>query len=55
MCSSDLGPWTVTWPTVRWSGGAAPTLTTTASKADLITIYCRSAGSYAGAVAIPNY
>lgn len=27
-----------TWPTIRWSGGIAPVLTTTASKADIITL-----------------
>ena len=30
------GSRTVSWPTVRWTGGSAPTLTTTASKADLV-------------------
>lgn len=30
----------ITWPaTVKWSGGTAPTLTTTASKTDLITLW----------------
>ena len=30
----------VTWPsTVKWAGGSAPTLTTTASKTDRITFY----------------
>lgn len=32
------GSRTVTWPTIRWSGGSPPTLTTTASKADMIGI-----------------
>jgi len=27
-----------TWPTIRWAGGSAPTLTTTASKADIVTL-----------------
>lgn len=27
----------VTWPTIRWAGGAAPTLTITAAKTDIIT------------------
>lgn len=31
------GSRTVTWPTVKWAGAAAPTLTTTASRADIIT------------------
>jgi hypothetical protein len=29
---------TVTWPTIKWAGGAAPTLTATNSKKDVITI-----------------
>ncbi len=32
------GTRTLTWPTIKWRGGTAPTLTTTASKTDLITI-----------------
>ena len=32
------GSRTVTWPTIKWRGGTAPTLTTTANKTDLITI-----------------
>jgi len=32
------GSRTVTWPTVKWRGGTAPTLTTTANKYDLITL-----------------
>lgn len=32
------GSRTVTWPTVKWQGGSAPTLTTTAGKTDIITI-----------------
>lgn len=32
-------PRTVTWPTVRWIGGAAPTMTATVSKIDKYTIY----------------
>lgn len=34
------GSRTVTWPSsVKWSGGTAPTLTTTASRADIISLY----------------
>ncbi len=34
------GSRTITWPaTVKWSGGTAPTLTTTASKTDIITLW----------------
>ena len=40
-CVQDAtGSRTITWPaTVKWSGGTAPTLTTTASKTDLITLW----------------
>lgn len=32
-----------TWPTIKWRGGAAPTLTTTGAKADIVTLlYCNS-------------
>lgn len=34
------GSRTITWPgTVKWSGGSAPILTTTASKTDIITLW----------------
>lgn len=31
------GSRTVTWPTIKWAGAAAPTLTTTASRTDIVT------------------
>ena len=31
------GSRTVTWPTVKWPGGTAPTLTTTANKYDIVS------------------
>lgn len=38
MVTQDgTGSRTVTWPTIRWAGGSAPTLTVTASKTDIIT------------------
>jgi hypothetical protein len=37
-CQDSTGSRTITWgSTIRWAGGAAPTLTTTASKCDVIT------------------
>lgn len=37
---TGAGSFTATWPaTVKWSGGTAPTITTTASRADIITFY----------------
>lgn len=32
------GTRTVTWPTIKWAGGSAPTLTTTINKADIVGI-----------------
>lgn len=40
VSQDGTGSRTVTWPgTVKWSGGTAPTLTTTASKTDIFTFY----------------
>lgn len=40
LVQDGTGSRTVTWPAaVHWSGGVAPTLTTTASKVDIITFY----------------
>ena len=48
------GSRTVTWPsTVKWSGGVAPTLTTTAGRTDIITLYYNGT-NYAGASTL-NY
>lgn len=41
------GSRTVTWPTIVWAGGTAPTLTTTANKTDLVTLVYLN-GSYYG-------
>ena len=38
-----------TWPTIKWAGGTAPTLTTTASKADIVTLLYDGASYYASA------
>ena len=41
------GSRTITWPSgIKWSGGSAPTLTTTASKSDRISIHCVATGAY---------
>lgn len=40
LIQDATGSRTVTWPaTVKWSGGVAPTLTTTASRIDIISFY----------------
>lgn len=36
-----------TWPTIKWSGGSAPTLTTTAAKADIVTLLHVNSSYYA--------
>ena len=33
------GPFTITWPTMKWRGGSAPTMPTTAAALMLVTIY----------------
>lgn len=44
-----VGSRTVTWfSTIRWAGGAAPTLTTTASKADTFGFETTGSGTYDG-------
>lgn len=45
------GSHTVTWfSTIKWAGGSAPTLTTTASKIDAFGFLCTSTGNYDGYV-----
>jgi len=44
-----------TWfATIKWADGVAPTLTTTATKTDLIAILCTGVGTYDGAVIVQN-
>lgn len=38
LVQDTTGSRTVTWPTIKWSGGTAPTLTTTASGIDIVTL-----------------
>lgn len=50
LVQDGTGSRTVTWPAaVHWSGGTAPTLTTTASKVDIISFY------FDGSVYYGNY
>ena len=39
---------------ISWAGGSVPTLTTTASKKDMFTFLCTSAGVYIGTVSGQN-
>ena len=44
-----VGSRTVTWfSTIRWAGGSAPTLTTTANKRDAFGFLCTGSGTYDG-------
>jgi hypothetical protein len=44
VCQDGTGSRTLTWPaTVLWSGGSAPTLTTTANKCDILTFLTTAA------------
>jgi len=62
LTQDGTGSRTVTWPssgvTINWAGGSAPTLTTTASKADWVVIVCTDESSgaevYDAAVAMAN-
>lgn len=38
VTQSSFGTNTLTWPTVKWRGGSAPTLTTTAGRTDIFSI-----------------
>ena len=51
ITQDGVGSRTVTWfTTIRWSGGSAPTLTTTASKRDSFIFVCTGTGTYDGYV-----
>ena len=47
IIQDSVGSRTVTWfTTIKWPGGSAPTLTTTANKKDSIAFVCTSSGNY---------
>lgn len=51
LVQDGTGSRTVTWfTTIKWAGGSAPTLTTTADKTDVFGFICTSAGNYDGFV-----
>lgn len=55
LLQDGTGSRTVTWfSTIKWAGGSAPTLTTTASKADAFGFICTSSGNYDGFVVGQN-
>lgn len=52
IIQDGVGSRTVTWfTTIKWPGGTAPVLTTTASKKDVFMIVCTGAGTYDGHIA----
>jgi hypothetical protein len=51
LTQDATGSRTVTWfSTIKWAGGTAPTLTTTASKKDTFAFRCTGSGTYDGYV-----
>lgn len=54
LIQGGVGSFTVTWPTIKWAGGSAPTLTTTVGKADIVSLIY-TGGSYYGMLAGGNY
>jgi hypothetical protein len=54
LTQDATGSRTVTWPTMRWPSGTAPTLTTTPGKMDIISVFY-SGTSYFGFVGGQNY
>lgn len=51
ITQDSVGSRTVTWfSTIRWAGGSAPTLTTTAGKRDTFAFICTGSGTYDGYV-----
>jgi hypothetical protein len=57
LIQDGTGSRTVTWPgSVKWPGGVAPVLTTTAGKIDVVTLITRDGGtSWLGFVAGQNF
>ena len=55
LLQDGTGSRTVTWfTTIKWAGGSAPTLTTTANKADMLGFVVTSSGNYDGFVVGAN-
>ena len=56
LVQDATGSRTVTWPgTVKWASGTAPTLTTTAAKADVFTFLCADGANWLGFTAGQNF
>lgn len=54
LLKSGSGSYTVTWSTVAWPGGTAPTLTSTASKMDILSFFSDGSKWYGTTVGL-NY
>ncbi len=55
LIQDSTGSRTVTWfSTISWAGGTAPTLTTTANKADRFIFVCTGSGTYEGFIVGQN-
>ena len=54
MLRTGAGGYTVTWSTVKWAGGTAPTLTSTASRMDMFSFFSDGTNWY-GVTAGQNY
>lgn len=54
LLKSGSGSYTVTWSTVAWPGGTAPTLTSTASKQDILSFFSDGSKWYGTTVGL-NY
>ncbi len=55
LTQDGTGTRTVTWfSTIKWAGGSAPTLTTTAAKIDVLGFICTSSGNYDGFIVGQN-
>ena len=55
LVQDGTGSRTVTWfSTIKWAGGSAPTLTTTASKTDVLGFITTSSGNYDGFIVGAN-
>jgi hypothetical protein len=54
MLRSGSGSYTVTWSTVKWPSGTAPTVTTTASRMDIYSFYSDGTNWY-GTTVGQNY
>jgi len=55
LVQDGTGSRTVTWfSTIKWGGGSAPTLATTANRVDVFGFLCTSAGNYDGYIIEQN-